>query len=78
MFPDPFAHAPAADAASLGVRLAGDAAPATDSGDVMIEVWSPRASARRRTIGFGPLQWVLLAAAAGLITASLILLTRRR
>jgi hypothetical protein len=50
----------------------------TDSGDVMIEVWSPRESAKRTTIGFAPRQWLFVAAAAGLVAVALILLMRRR
>jgi hypothetical protein len=78
ILPDSFGHALAAEAAPVGVRVVDYAAPMTDSGDVMIEVWSPRESAKRAAIGFAPLPWVFVAAAAGLIAAGLILLTRRR
>jgi len=54
-----------------------NAARTPDRGDVTIEVWSPRPEPAR-TIGFAPRQWLLLAAAAALITFGLLLLTRRR
>lgn len=78
ILPESFGHAPAAEAAPVDVRVVDYAAPMTDSGDVMIEVWSPRESAKRTTIGFAPRQWLFVAAAAGLVAAALILLMRRR
>ena len=78
ILPDSLGNATEADAAPVGVRFVDTAAPLTDSGDVTIEVWSPRESAKRRTAGGGPFEWALVAAAAGLIAASLILLMRRR
>lgn len=71
-------RASAREAAPVGVRPADNAAPIADN-DVTIEVWIPRAeSGKPRTTGYAPLPWMLVAAGAGLIAASLILLTRRR
>jgi len=55
------------------------AARSPECGDITIEVWSPRAEpAKPRILGFLPREWIPHAAAVLLITAGVILLTRRR